>query len=125
MYYTDCKLDFSDSPLPPSKVSLINANATHLVFSWNYTVICPSLHYTITSTNCGNCPLSTSSTVVACSNFPHSETCTFMVGVVICNENEPIFGNSSTPIAVNLRSNLVIFQLFGIAILFVKCLSFV
>ena len=91
---------------PPENVHLSRVSPTGLVFSWNQTQNCPSLRYNIWSKNCGQCPNTTDSTSVNCSDFAISNPitlCTFAVQTVICGNNgAPLVGNFSDSVTVNL-----------------------
>ena len=98
---------------PPSSIHLTRVDATEMVFSWSQSqaqLDCPSLHYNIISSNCGNCPVTTNTTSVTCLDFRISDSatiCTFMVQAVICsNGGSPLMGGSSIPTVVNLTGIL-------------------
>ena len=82
-----------------------------LVFSWNFTLNCPSLRYNIQSENCGQCPNTTTGTSVNCSDFTLSNSvnlCTFAVQAIICGNNGslPLVGNLSDLVTVNLTGKI-------------------
>jgi hypothetical protein len=98
---------------PPENIYLAIASVTpgSLVFSWNRTLICPSLRYNIQSENCGQCPNTTDSTSVNCSDFIISNSvtiCTFAVQAVICgiSDSLPLIGNLSDLVTVNLTGKI-------------------
>ena len=95
------------NPYPPlENVYLAGVSPTGLLFSWNQTQNCPSLRYNISSENCGQCPNTTDSTSVNCSDFTILNSinlCTFAVQTIICgNSGAPLVGNFSDSVTVNL-----------------------
>ena len=96
---------------PPENIYLANVTPGGLVFSWNYTLNCPSLRYNIRSENCGQCPNTTDSTSVNCTGFTISNSvnlCTFTVQTAICgiNGSLPLVGNLSDLVTVNLTGKI-------------------
>jgi hypothetical protein len=94
---------------PPDYVQLVGVSPAGLLFSWNQTQNCPSLRYNISSENCGQCPNTTDSTSVNCSDFTVSNSvtvCTFAVQAVIC-------GNGGTLSLIGGFSDLVTVNLTG------------
>ena len=62
-------------------------NGSHIVFSWSPPILnyCRVLHYSITSSGCGNCPTTSTYTNITCAEVPmDSSVCRLYVLAVIC-----------------------------------------
>ena len=71
-------------------IYLMDINKHQMTFSWNPVRLssCQAEHYTINSTNCGNCPTTTNVTTATCTDLPISDesVCRFSVQSVICSD---------------------------------------
>ena len=86
----------------PNNVNLADVHPGELVFNWSSMATkCSSMHYSISSKNCG-CPSTTDTTTVTCSSLELSiakSICTFSVQSMTCGYS----GSPSNPIMVTLK----------------------
>ena len=94
-------MNIHSAPLPlPNKVQInsTDISSKQLLFNWSPVVQnCPSLHYNILSSNCGNCLTTTTNTTVICTDVPTDRggVCLFAIQTVVCGD---IVGNRSTSV---------------------------
>ena len=88
---------------PPDTIFVVNISSQKLIFHWNPVFPeCQHVTYSITSSNCGDC-LNTSSTSVTCSNFnvsTNATVCTLTVRSIVCAN---IVGDEATSVNVFLK----------------------
>ena len=96
-------------PYPaPQKISIssVDFESRELAFNWSpVTFNCPAIRYKLQTLNCGNCPMTTMSTAVTCSDIPSGNQCTFAAEAFDCNSH----GNLSEVISVKL-TNVPVFN---------------
>ena len=65
---------------------------------WSHSLSdCPSIHYTILSSNCGSCPTTTTNTTITCTDVPsNGGVCTFAVQTVVCENITGSYSNNTT-----------------------------
>lgn len=91
---------------PPSNVRLSDAQDGMLIFNWDSRgPNCESVNYGIIS-SCGNCPNTTNSTQITCSDLNLSTSvrlCSFMVRTVLCDDGTTTL---SDPVVVTLKRKI-------------------
>ena len=88
---------------PPNDVRLINVQPGQLIFNWtSVDPRCDSVSYNIISSNCGDCPPTTSNANVTCTDIQvaSGQVCVLIVQPVVCGN---IVGNQSSPTTVIIR----------------------
>ena len=83
---------YSAGPLSPpiQDLQLVNVYTNKLIFKWNESSQCSSLHYDINTTNCGNCPNHTNNSVTCGEVFTNStrkDLCIFAVKTLACESS--------------------------------------
>ena len=100
-------------PLAPPRASdlqLVEANNTHLRFSWSpVSLCCPSIQYHIVASNqCGECPTTTTANTVTCSGnytqLTSDHPCSFAVRTVVCDD---LIGDVSIAVTVPIEGILM------------------
>ena len=76
---------------PPGDIQLVEANNTHLRFSWSPdSLCCPSVQHHIMASNCGECPSITTTNTVTCSGdytrLTNDHPCSFAVQTIVGGE---------------------------------------
>ena len=120
-------------PLPPPDcVYLDDINETHLSFHWSPVQSrddgynCSNIVYKIIATNCGECPRSSTSLSVSCTNITiiGGEVCSFAIATEICGN---ITGDKSDSILISLEGELIVhakavdkFSYLGVLILKIR-----
>ena len=106
LYYTHtaCSIFWYAGTLPPpDTIFVANISSQEFIFHWNPVFPeCQHVTYSITSSNCGDC-LNTSSTSVTCSNFnvsTNATICTLTVRSIVCAN---IVGDEATSVSVLLK----------------------
>ena len=87
----------SDPYPPPSDIDCQKVGSNVVAFNWTEVVHqCPYFRYIITATGCGDCPNTTTSTTVTCTNLSESDysVCTFAVQTEACGSILGEKGNS-------------------------------
>ena len=82
-------LDFADTIPSLNITSSVNdfTSAQKLIFNWQKICTHSTTNYTILSSNCGNCPTTTTNTTVTCTDVPtdvHITLCTFTLQPMVC-----------------------------------------
>ena len=97
----------SDLTAPPSTISVNDDHYRQLTFSWDDQQ-CDKVNHNIIAFNCGDCPATSISTTVTCTDVPRDGTlCRFAVQRVMCGN---IAGNVSRPVIVKLKGKSINFM---------------
>ena len=106
------KCNFTEPYPPPLNIHVEDIAPQQLTFSWiGHNTSCDTLHYNIMSRNCGNCPTSSNSTSVTCTNVIVKENvsmCSLAVQTVVCNN---IVGKETLPVVLKLNGNKIILNI--------------
>jgi hypothetical protein len=92
-------------PQPPNDVKLRRITHGQLFFNWTSSLPhCPSIHYDITTSSCGECPESTTGSTITCNVLAINESrmCKLIIQTVVCGS---IPGTTSDPITVLIKGN--------------------
>ena len=94
---------------PPNDIRLIQVQPGQLTFNWtSIDAQCDSVSYSIISSNCGQCPSTTSSTNITCRDSVASgQVCSLIVQAVVCGN---ITGNQSSPTSVIMKGVLLYYS---------------
>lgn len=87
----------------PSNVQVSQINRHQLVVTWKPVYKdCPALHYSISATNCGECPSITYSNSIACniSSLILPQVCSIAIQAVACSDSH---GPTSEQLTVSLQ----------------------
>ena len=114
---------------PPVNVSLTRANSTSLSFSWDpVSPSCSTIFYNISSTNCGLCPQSTSSTSATCSIMEQlsseATTCSFTLQSVACDNIASANGDTVTAILKGTMNRDDVSDVSGITDTYITIISY-
>ena len=94
----------SDFTAPPATISVNDDQYRQLTFSWDDQQ-CDRVNHNIIAFNCGDCPATSISTSVTCTDVPRDGTlCRFAVQRVMCGN---IAGNVSGPVIVKLKGKSI------------------
>ena len=92
-------------------VQLLNVSMEHLLFVWTpVSPDCPYKHYTVISSNCGNCTNIVTSNSITCSNVVATRQlhmCTLIVQSIVC-KNIPGAASNPQTIAIKGYNNIII-----------------
>ena len=90
--------DLDDFPPPKDFIATMDLSLREITFKWSKSPVvldCPSLHYNITTSNCGSCPTTTTNTTVTCTDVPtDGSVCTFSIESVVCGKVVNLFNNT-------------------------------
>ena len=101
--------NLDDFPPPNDFITTTDLSLREVTFKWSKSPVqlvldCPSLHYNITSSNCGSCPTTTTNTTVTCTDIPtetDASMCTFSIESIVCGKVVNLF-NDTIHIPMNM-----------------------